>query len=271
MNADRLTDDRLSAWLDGELAPAERAQLDDELARSAQLRAEIAAISAVRGLVRSLPAVDPPFGFFERLGRTVAQASTPTPSIRSQSARRRLVGSVVAVAAAWLLILGFGAGVGALRVVPPLDALADRHATAYAAGDGYTEMAMADAKVLGPAMGDMPLVAAWHDATVVQLVYADARGTISVFRQRGSLDGEHLPAGGAAMAVGGMAAWSTEMHDLKVVVVDGGDAVYTVVGGMANTDHVVSMAGAVPLVHRSGSFWAITRRGVERVGDTVGF
>ncbi len=270
MNADRLTDDRLSAWLDGELAPAERAELDDELARSAHLRAEIEAISAMRGLVRSLPPVEPPFGFFERVLRTAPPASTRRPPTRSP-ARRRLVGSVIAVAAAWLLILGFGAGVGALRVVPPLDALADRHATAYAAGDGYTEMAMADAKALGPAMGDMPLVAAWHDATVVQLVYADAGGTISVFRQRGSLDGEQLPAGGAAMAVGGMAAWATEMHELKVVVVDAGDAVYTVVGGMANTDHVVSMAGAVPLVHRSGSFWAITRRGVERVGDTVGF
>ena len=271
MNDDRLTDDRLSAWLDGELAPAERAELDDELARSAQLRADIEAISAVRGLVRSLPPVDPPFGFFERLGRTAPRARASRPSIRSRAARRRLVGSVVAVAAAWLLILGFGVGVGALRVVPPLDALADRHATAYAAGDGYTEMPMADAEVLGPARGDMALVAAWHDATVVQLVYADSGGTISVFRQRGSLDGDHLPAGGAAMAVGGMAAWSTEMHELKVVVVDAGDAVYTVVGAMANTDHVVSMAGAVPLVHRSSSFWSITRRGVDRVGDTVGF
>lgn len=261
-----MSDDRLSAWLDGELSATERADVDDELARSASLRAERDELAAVRGLVRSLPLVEPPFGFLERLGRPVNGSSRAT----AHATRRRAAGVVVVAAAAWLLILGFGAGVDVLRVVPPLDALADRHATAYAAGGGFTEMPMDEAKALGPAMADMALVAAWHDTEFVQLVYADAVGTISVFRRLGSLDSARMPADATAVEVGGMPAWSTEMHELEVVVVDAGDAVYTVVGDMANTDHVMTVAGTVAPVHRSRSVWDRTRRGIDRIADLVG-
>ncbi len=258
-----MSDERLSAWLDDELAPAERVAFDHELAGSPPLRGDLDQFAAVRAMVRELPLVDPPTGFFDGLART-------TPRRHDRARRRRMGAGVLAAVAAWLLVLGFGAGVGALKIVPPLEALASRHATAYAASDGFSEMPMADAKSLGPMMSDMPLVAAWHDQTVVQLVYADAAGPISVFRQAGSLDGTRMPDGVEAMKVSGMSAWSIEMHNLAVVVVDAGDAVYTVVGKSSVIDHVMTMAGAVPPVHRSSSLWDRTTRGCHRILDDVG-
>lgn len=263
-----MSDERLSAWLDDELSPDERTAFDRELAGSPPLCADLDQFAAVRTMVRELALVDPPAGFFDGLVRSISRRHDRA---RRGRARRRCVGAAVfASAAAWLLVLGFGAGVGALKIVPPLDALANRHATAYAAGDGFSELPMADATSLGPKMSDLPLVSAWHDRSVVQLVYTDATGPISVFRQSGSLDGAHMPEGAETMKVAGMSAWAMEMHDLVVVVVDAGDAVYTVFGQQTAMEHVMTLASAVPPVHRSSSMWDRTTRGWHRVMNDVG-
>lgn len=48
----------LSAYLDGELAPAERRVVEDELAASAELRAVLTDVRLVRDVLRELPVLD---------------------------------------------------------------------------------------------------------------------------------------------------------------------------------------------------------------------
>jgi anti-sigma factor RsiW len=125
-NGDHLGD-RLSALLDGELAGDEVRDADAHLAECEQCRHELTATASARSLVRGLPAVEPPFGFYERLTR------------RRRSAWRRGVGAVAggAAAAAVLVVL---ATPPADRVGPPVGDLVERHAaTASAGGDPVTE------------------------------------------------------------------------------------------------------------------------------------
>ena len=53
----------LSAYLDGEVTEAERAQVDDLLSRSSAHRDELARVEQARTWVRALPPVEPPDGF----------------------------------------------------------------------------------------------------------------------------------------------------------------------------------------------------------------
>jgi anti-sigma factor RsiW len=121
--------DRLSALLDGELAGDEVRDADAHLAECEQCRAELDATASTRSLVRALPAVEPPFGFYERLTR------------RRRSMWRRGVAAVAggAAAAAVLVVL---VTPPADRVGPPVGDLVERHAaTASAGGDPVTEFA----------------------------------------------------------------------------------------------------------------------------------
>jgi anti-sigma factor RsiW len=61
--------DLLSSLLDGELTPREADGVRAHLAECAECRREFEFISEARTLVRDLPPVDPPFGFFERMVR----------------------------------------------------------------------------------------------------------------------------------------------------------------------------------------------------------
>jgi anti-sigma factor RsiW len=60
-------DDVFSAYLDGELAPVERAAFEARLAADADARAELDDVAEVRTLVRGLGAVAPPAGFVDEL------------------------------------------------------------------------------------------------------------------------------------------------------------------------------------------------------------
>ena len=59
--------DALSGLLDGELTPVEQVAAEAHLASCPQCRAELEAVGAVRSWTRALPAVHPPFGFYERM------------------------------------------------------------------------------------------------------------------------------------------------------------------------------------------------------------
>jgi predicted anti-sigma-YlaC factor YlaD len=61
--------DLLSALLDGELTAAEEQQVRAHLLICAECRRELGIVADVRRLVRELPAVEPAFGFFERMLR----------------------------------------------------------------------------------------------------------------------------------------------------------------------------------------------------------
>jgi anti-sigma factor RsiW len=100
----------LSAHLDGELTADETAAVHAHLADCDLCRAELERTRAVRSALRSAPAVDPPFGFYERLVRAPRRPRWMT------------AGSAAAVAAVWIVVLGFAVTPERTQAAPPVDA-----------------------------------------------------------------------------------------------------------------------------------------------------
>ena len=126
----------LSAQLDGELTEAEAAEVEAHLASCGECRAELEATSAVRTAVRAAPAIDPPFGFYERM---VRRKTSPARAWRAGAA-------VVGIAAAWILVVGLVSDPRASREAPPVDAvrstLAASGSTAATADPKSAEIAL---------------------------------------------------------------------------------------------------------------------------------
>ena len=100
--------DLLSGLLDRELTPEEELAARQHLDVCPDCTAELGDVQLARGWVRGLPAVEPPFGFYERLvfGREPRYVARP-------SVRRRV--GVAAVAASAV------AAVGLIGITPPRD------------------------------------------------------------------------------------------------------------------------------------------------------
>jgi len=82
----RLSEDLLSAYVDGELDAAARAAVEARLARSASWRAVLDEVHAARDAVRSLPVVDLPAATWDQLLARVARdepvvAAPPPPPV----------------------------------------------------------------------------------------------------------------------------------------------------------------------------------------------
>ena len=112
--------DLVSALLDGELSPVERAEADAHLAGCAVCRAELARTASMRALVRALPPVEPPAGFLEGVVR---------------SHRRRRPAALVAVAAGIAAVVGMAMTPRSDDVAPPVGRFVEAHATATPGGD----------------------------------------------------------------------------------------------------------------------------------------
>jgi anti-sigma factor RsiW len=112
--------DLVSALLDGELLPHERAAADAHLAGCAACRAEMARTASMRSLVRALPPVEPPFGLIER-------------AVRSH--HRRRPAAVVAAAAAVAAVVGMAMSPQSDGVAPPVGRFVEAHATATPGDD----------------------------------------------------------------------------------------------------------------------------------------
>jgi anti-sigma factor RsiW len=110
-----LEPDVLSAYLDGELTDAERAEVDAQLASSADWRAELAEVRAARDALRGLPMREAPAGFWDAVhAHVVADDETdaddvvvPITAARSQRRRRRawIAASAAAVAAVVAIVV----------------------------------------------------------------------------------------------------------------------------------------------------------------------
>lgn len=131
--------DLLSGLLDDELSPEERSVAERHLAVCRSCTAELAAVRTARGWVRALPAVDPPFGFFERL---VLESRKPAVRPYANTVRRRLgVAAVAASAAAALALLGIAPPQDA-PVSPSVARMVEAHATgASLEGDPLSRLA----------------------------------------------------------------------------------------------------------------------------------
>ncbi|MDQ4132288.1 MAG: anti-sigma factor [Actinomycetota bacterium] len=127
--------DRLSGLLDGELPPDEEAEARHHLAACAACRAEMDEVGAARSWVRALPAVDPPFGFYERLLGTGSAQPGPAP-------RRRVgrgLAALAATAAVGLAVVTVASPQNE-PVTPSVNQLVEAHTTAGVTSDPVTQL-----------------------------------------------------------------------------------------------------------------------------------
>jgi len=258
-------DDRLSAYLDEELESAERTALSRELTESAALRAELFLAGDARRLVRSLPMVDSPTDVLEE--ETEKRKTAPKAAV-----------GILAIAAAWLLLLGFGAGTTAFRVVPPVSSLAEQHAAAnpYEIGFEPVEMdkAMGDMATELPSgmTGDMARSVAFGRGDILQVVYTDGAETphrVSVFVQPGTLDMDNPPDELEPRSMNGeMSLYDVADDGRTIVVFQRGDAIVTMIAddGVAGMEE---MMDAIPSQGGDASLLDRARGGVRRFLDLV--
>lgn len=128
--------DLLSAMLDGELSRSAEAAARHHLATCPSCAAELEDVRTAQGWVRSLPIVDPPLGFLDRLA-----VEPPPEVVRRLSPRWTGVAAVAASAAAALVLLGVAPPQEA-PVSPPVGRMVEAHATgASLTGDPLSRLA----------------------------------------------------------------------------------------------------------------------------------
>ena len=90
----------LSAYLDGELTPDRAGRRGSAPGRLRRVPSDLEAEAEVRRLVRDLPAVDPPFGFYERILRDGPGAGArPRRKRRLRFGLANIAGAVAVLAA----------------------------------------------------------------------------------------------------------------------------------------------------------------------------
>ena len=228
--------DLLSAYLDGELTPGEEEGLRTHLDTCPECRRELQLIGQGRSLVRGLPAVDPPFGFYERMLRS-----------RHRPARTA-VAALTGAAAVFVAMMAFAA--------PRESPVSPQVAQLVAARTASPPAVQPSAR---PRVGAGPLqlaagyrrLGAYRQGDVVQLVYSDGLDDLSLFQQDGGLDPGDLPAQHRNIKMGGHRAWAFSWPGGEAIVWTAGHTVYTLMGNV-QPDELRTVAASVP-VHRSTS------------------
>jgi hypothetical protein len=202
----------------------------------------------VRRLLRGLPEVDPPEGFFDDLIRR-----------KRNRARAVVVLGFVAAAVGGAIVVAQATGITG-DVTPSIGDLTDRHDSMMTIG---TAAAREDRDVpapfqvpdhLGPMAAGM---AVQHPDDVVQVVYGQDGHYISVFEQAGDLEADAMDAGLRRLDVPGVAAWQT---DDGSVVVRRNDVVYVLVGDI-DTDMLRDVVEDLPDARPLGL--------LRRIGDAM--
>lgn len=116
-------DDRLSAYLDGELDADERAMVESCVAASQEWQVELDEVSWARNTLRRLPVHEAPPGFWE---------AALAPELAQTRARRRRVPRIAGLGAAAVAVAAVVTATLAVpspdRVTPKVPAVADSHA-----------------------------------------------------------------------------------------------------------------------------------------------
>jgi anti-sigma factor (TIGR02949 family) len=240
-DASRHLDDVLSAYLDDELTAAERAEVDAHLAACPECRSDLDAEAEVRRVLRELPAVDPPFGFYERILRD-------GPGVRSTPDKKRRLrfglANIAGAAAAWLVILGVVNVNSATGSVEPVTAdYVSAHASVPAdlsASESPDEAAKVQANYDAPMRlaGTYQLVGLVDDNGIPQLIYTDGRRVVSMFVQAGRLNVDALPSDAEVVNVNGAQAWQVPTAQGAVVFLQRPGVVVILVG--ADPDQAAS-------------------------------
>lgn len=246
-------DDRLSALLDGELPLDEAAEVQAHVIACADCSAGLAAVRDARATLRSLPAVEPPAGFFEALlagglPDDGDEYDAPAEVIPISRTRRLVWANVAAAAVAGLMLAGAVGSTPADAVAPQLGGAAAQHSSSTAAmtvGIGSAGRSAADIAGAWSAPEELAgyrLVGADVGPDGVHLLYRKGPYGLSVFEQRGRLDHDELPPGGVLHDVAGTDAWSWRG---RIVVLQRGGMVVTLVGD-ESPESLVAVAEALP-------------------------
>ena len=255
----RHPDDDLSAYLDGELTAAEAEAVYAHVVACADCSAELDAVRASRVSLRTLPAVEPPPGFLERLLATeVPGADRDTPGrVLPFRSRRAVLGNAAAAVAAGLFLVVGSAGTPATAVAPEVSGAVEQHSSSLSTlsvglgaprsvGRPLPGPFVAPAELAGYRLVDTrPAVDGLH------LLYRKGPYALSVFEQRGRLDRGDLPPGGSSVEVGGDDAWH---WGGRVLVLQRGDLVVTLVGD-ESADVLTVAAEGFPGGRATGPSW----------------
>jgi hypothetical protein len=226
--------DLLSAHADGQLTEGERAGVDTHLESCAACRQELDATRRAKAWISGLPAVDAPFGFFERM---LLDPSVP----RRRSDRWALrVGAVslAATASIWLAVVGL-TGVTGNRSggIPALNSLVNLHEDAAPAPGPSADRTEERAAALGlPAsMGTYDLssvtdpLAELGQPQQVTYTHGDQRLSAFVFVGYDIVEAR-LPAGSSELLVRGGPAWIVSVDRSRVVLAQVGSNAVVLVG-----------------------------------------
>jgi Putative zinc-finger len=234
----------LSAYLDGELSPAERDQVDTHLASCPACRADLDEERDVRAAVRGLPPVDPPFGFYERILR-----DGPTDTAQPKKRRIRFgMANLAATAAAWVLVLGvanLSSGSGSVNPSPN-DYVAAHASVLPGFGGGSPSKEQAQRyDVPDRLAGTYTLLGEIDTGGVPQLIYTDGQKLLSVFVRPGHLNTAALPRDAKPVEVSGAMAWSVPSDEGETIFLERPGVVVVIVGP-ALDEAASDMASAGP-------------------------
>jgi anti-sigma factor RsiW len=138
-----LPEDLLSAYLDGEVTPEERARVERELAVSPEWRAVLDELTETRALLRNLPVRDAPEGFWADLlthddageGGGAGTPPAPPASLTARRRRRTRIAGWVAGAAAAAAVVAVILVPRESTVEPPVASLVTSHAARSSVSD----------------------------------------------------------------------------------------------------------------------------------------
>jgi anti-sigma factor RsiW len=119
-------EDLLSAYVDGEATPEERALVERRLEESAEWRAVLAEVQSTRDLLRALPVREAPTGFWDSVLQPDIAAPVPLETARRRRGKQVigwLAGAAAAAAIAAVVLVP-----GQSRVKPAVATLVSRHA-----------------------------------------------------------------------------------------------------------------------------------------------
>ena len=245
--------DLVSALLDGELVGSEADLARAHIAACPICQAELQHVGAARDALRSLPHLDPPPDFLDRVVHAVASQYIVRRAIRRRWAAANVALSVAASVA--LLVVGVG-GARPLSHAPAVSEVGRSHEAVMSVLDASSsrprnlaegagtegreriggEELLAPERLAAPfdaeprLGGGYELVAVLEGELGVHLLYASGRRGLSVFQQPGRVDWDALPDAGERTEIGGRPAWAASTPVGEVIVMEHDDLVQVVVG-----------------------------------------